>query len=283
MTAGAGARPDTAPVGAPRPVTPVGILAGRLDELCRLLDAEGAAAPQLRAALRQATALATGLEPYTDRWTTPESPSLRALAERTRAEDWARMVNTVVPLQQEMLSGHVEGQALKFLVRATRARHVLDIGMFTGYSALAMAEGLPADGEVVACEIDPAVAAVAAECFAASPDGHKVTIEVGPAGATLAALAGAGRRFDLVFIDADKGGYVDYLAAVLDTGLLGPDGVICADNTLLQGQPWLPGEPSANGAAIAAFNEAVAADPRIEQVVLPLRDGLTLIHRARQG
>src|SRR4029453_13798695 len=85
---------------------------------------------------------------------------------------------------------------------------------------------------------------------------------------------------DLVFLDADKGGYLDYLTAVLDSGLLAPNGVVCVDNTLMQGQPWCSGEPAPNGRAIVRFNEAVAADPRVEQVLLPLRDGLTLIRRA---
>ena len=179
-----------------------------------------------------------------------------------------------------MLSGHVEGQTLKILVHATRAVRVLEIGMFTGYSALAMAEALPDEGQVTACEIDAGVAAIAEQCFRASASGHKITVRVGPAQRTLAELAQAGQRFDLVFIDADKAGYLGYLTALLEGGLLQPHGLICVDNTLMQGQPWLTGEPTANGAAIAAFNQAVAADPRVEQVVIPLRDGLTLIRPA---
>ncbi len=178
-----------------------------------------------------------------------------------------------------MLSGHVEGQALKMLVRLIRARRVLDVGMFTGYSALAMAEALPDDGRVVACEIDVQVAAFAQRCFHESPSGSKIDVRVAPAQQTLSGLAAAGEVFDLVFLDADKSGYLGYLAAVLDTGLLAPHGVICVDNTLMQGQPWISGSATPNGAAIARFNEAVAADPRVEQVLLPLRDGLTLISR----
>ena len=115
-----------------------------------------------------------------------------------------------------MLSGHVEGRVLAMLVHVSRARRVLDIGMFTGYSALAMAEALPDDGGVVACEIDAVVADLARESFAESPDGHKIDVRVGPALGTLRGLAG--ERFDLVFLDADKAGYLDYLNAVLDLG-----------------------------------------------------------------
>jgi caffeoyl-CoA O-methyltransferase len=265
--------------GAPRPVTPHTILASRLSQLARRLEAAGGLEPALQSELRELCALAGGLDPYLSRHTTPESPDLTRLARRTEAEDWNRHIadRTAGYLEQEMLSGHVEGQALKMLVHATRATRVLEVGMFTGYSALAMAEALPGDGQVTACEIDPEVAAFAERCFRESASGHKITVKVGPAQRTLAGLAQAGQRFDLVFIDADKTGYLGYLTMVLDGGLLQPHGLICVDNTLMQGQPWMPGELTANGAAISDFNQAVAADPRVEQVIIPLRDGLTLI------
>ena len=144
----------------------------------------------------------------------------------THEHDWAGRDPEAVFLEQEMLSGHVEGQALKMLVGATRARRVLEIGLFTGYSALAMAEALPADGRLVACELDAEVADLARRAFSESPAGGRITVEVGPAADTLAALAAAGEEFDLVFIDADKAGYADYLAALLDTGLLAPHGLV---------------------------------------------------------
>jgi len=260
--------------GAPRPVTPQSILSGRLDQLTRRLDATGSVADGLKSELRDICELASGLDPYLSRWTTPESADLRRLAERTEAEDWNTHDGY---LEQEMLSGHVEGQMLKMLVYATGARRVLEVGMFTGYSALAMAEALPSDGQVVACEIDPEVAVFAARCFRESVSGHKIQVKVGPAQRTLSELSEGGETFGMVFIDADKAGYADYLTAVLEGGLLAPNGLICVDNTLMQGQPWMDGDPTANGAAIAAFNQAVAADSRVEQVIIPLRDGLTLI------
>ena len=179
-----------------------------------------------------------------------------------------------------MLSGHVEGQLLEFLVHLSGARRVLEIGMFTGYSALAMAEALPADGVVVACELDAAVARFARAHFDASPAGRRIHVEVGPARATLQQLVDDGSEpFDIVFIDADKAGYLSYLEFLLDSPLLAPGAVVAVDNTLLQGQAYGVGAVSGNGAAIAAFNEAVIADPRVEQVLLPLRDGVTLIRR----
>ena len=257
----------------PRPVTPLGILVARLGDLIDRAD------PALRDDLREAYDLAAGLDPYLERHTTPESPALAALAAATAAHDWDRH-DGAVPLEQEMLSGHVEGQLLKMLVHATRARHVLEVGMFTGYSALAMAEALPTGGRVVACELDPGVAELAKACFAASEAGGRIDVRVGPAAETLAELAAAGAVFDLVFVDADKAGYPGYLDAILDHDLLAPHGLVCVDNTLMQGQPWAAADPPPNGVAVAAFNAAVAADPRVEQVLVPLRDGVTLIRRA---
>ena len=167
-------------------------------------------------------------------------------------------------------------------MHVTRATRVLDIGMFTGYSALAMAEALPAEGRVVACEIDPYVAGFAQDCFRESPSGHRIDVRVGPARETIAMLSAAGEVFDFVFIDADKAGYAGYLDTLLAGELLARHAVICVDNTLLQGQAYGAGTLTSNGAAIAEFNRTVAADARIEQVLLPLRDGLTIIRRAER-
>ena len=265
-----------------RPVTPVGILAAKLEHLVEQAGMVQALDPIFKRELQQACNLATGLDPYLDRCTTPESEALAALVRRTQTEDWSQRFSdgeTVRHLEQEMMSGHVEGQFLKFLVRLTRAERILEIGMFTGYSALAMAEALPIEGELVACEVDAYAAEFAQKCFKDSSVGHKITVHVAPASDTLRKLAASGKTFDLVFIDADKPGYLDYLDLLLTTTLLKSNGLICVDNTLMQGQPYLAGA-TPNGAAIAHFNQVVADDPRVEQVLLPLRDGLTLIQRA---
>ncbi len=265
-----------------RPVTPLGILATKLEHLTQQIEALDSVDANLKSELRQACELASGLDPYINRCTTPESPALASLMKRTQAENWSQRFSdgeTVQQLEQEMLSGHVEGQTLKFFVHLTRAKRVLEIGMFTGYSAIAMAEALPDDGQVVACEVDAYVAEFAQQCFSESPDGHKILVKVAPALVTLKELADQGEVFDLVFIDADKTGYVDYLNLLLETDLLAPNGLICVDNTLMQGQPYLTGKATANGCAIALFNQAVVDNPLLEQVLLPLRDGLTLIRR----
>ena len=259
-----------------RPVTPVAILASKLAWLTEQLEGLDGVDPLVASEARRAWQLAAGLDSYVALCTTAESPALAALARRTSEEDWSTSSSF---LEREMLSGHVEGQTLKLLVHATRARRVLEVGMFTGYSALAMAEALPDDGVVIACELDERAAALAQDCFAASPAGARISVRVGPALDTLVALADAGETFDLVFIDADKPGYVDYLDMLLTRELLAPGAVICVDNTLMQGEPYLQGEPSSNGEAIGHFNRVVVDDLRVEQVLLPLRDGLTLIRR----
>ena len=270
-------------------MTPVTILAEELTEILRRIETVREADEESLLRLRRARDLAAGLDPYLAQCATPESPELAALARHTHETDWRSRESGAgaYPLEREMLSGHVEGQLLKFLVHLAGARRVLEIGLFTGYSALAMAEALPDDGVIVACEIDPAVARMAREFFGSSPAGHKITVEVGPALETLELLADDASmpetQFDFVFIDADKPGYLAYVEFLLDSVLLTPGAVIAVDNTLLQGEPYLDGvDVSVNGSAIATFNAAMAADPRVEQVLIPLRDGITLIRRAPQ-
>ncbi|MGB5637243.1 MAG: class I SAM-dependent methyltransferase [Waterburya sp.] len=265
-----------------RPVTPLGILVEKLEETVQIAE-EAKVSASLMASLQQVQALAAGIDPYLEQCTTPESPALAALAQKTAAEDWSKRFSdkeTVRQLEQEMLSGHIEGQTLKLFVYITGAKRILEVGMFTGYSALAMAEALPEDGELLACEVDRYVADFALTCFKKSPHGNKIKVQVAPALETLQQLADAQESFDLVFIDADKKEYIDYFTLLLDRKLLATGGLILVDNTLLQGQPYLPPQQrSANGEAIAQFNRFVADEPRVEQVLLPLRDGLTIIRR----
>ncbi|MEL6441670.1 MAG: class I SAM-dependent methyltransferase [Cyanobacteria bacterium J06621_8] len=265
-----------------RPVTPLGILAQQLQQTLRLAKTEPVS-QELAAALARASQLAEGITPYVANCTTAESTALANLTRKTQEEDWSKRFDdgeTVQALEQEMLSGHVEGQLLKMLVAISKSRRVLEIGMFTGYSALAIAEALPEDGSLLACEVDTYVAQFAQDCFTASPHGRKIKVEVAPAIETMNRLVEQEASFDLVFIDADKGGYIDYFNLLLDKNLLAPEGFICVDNTLLQGQPYLPQEErNANGEAIHRFNRFVAEDPRVEQVLIPMRDGITLIRR----
>ncbi|MCU0549965.1 MAG: class I SAM-dependent methyltransferase [Leptolyngbya sp. Prado105] len=264
---------NTVALAAARPVTPLGILTAHLQSAIEQFPRSEE--------LQKALELAIGLEEYVNTCTTPESKELEAISKQTQQEPWHQRFSdgeTVRQLEQEMLSGHVEGQFLKMLVHMTQASRILDIGMFTGYSALAMAEALPSDGVLVACEVDEYVASFAQKHFDQSLHGSKIQIKVAPAIETLQQLADQGESFDFVFIDADKREYVQYFRSLLDAELLKPHGFICVDNTLLQGQPYLQ-QRSPNGQAIAEFNQVVAHDPRVEQVLIPLRDGVTLIRR----
>jgi predicted O-methyltransferase YrrM len=172
----------------------------------------------------------------------------------------------------EMQIGRVEGTFLKLLVRLSGARHALEIGMFTGYSGLMIAAGLPDDGELTTCDVDPKVEAVARRYFARSPYGHKITIRMGPALETIRTLS---PPIDFVFLDADKENYPNYYDAVLP--LLSPGALIVADNVLWSGKVLDPREKSDR--AIAAFNDRVMGDSRVEKVMLTVRDGMTLVRK----
>ncbi|HEV3001577.1 MAG TPA: O-methyltransferase [Solirubrobacteraceae bacterium] len=183
--------------------------------------------------------------------TTPEEAYLRALREET----FDRLSSP------EMLSGPVVGRLLEFLVWALRPRLVLEIGTYSGYSALSMGLALPPGGRIITLESDPERAAFARRHV----ERHgRISVREGDALETIATLDGP---FDMVFIDADKARYVDYYDAVL--GKLAPRGLIVADNTL--GHERMAG--------IAEFNDHVARDPRTVQVVLTVRSGVTLIRR----
>ncbi|MCR4301125.1 MAG: class I SAM-dependent methyltransferase [Sulfuricaulis sp.] len=174
----------------------------------------------------------------------------------------------------QMLIGPHEGALLSLLVRLTGARRVLEIGTFTGYSALCMAEALPKNGRLVSCEINPERAAIARSFFKRSQYRNKIKIRVGPALETLASPPRS-TRFDFVFIDADKENYVNYYQAVLPR--LQTGGVIVADNVLWSGRVLAP--KNKTDRAVVKFNKHVRRDPRVECVMLPIRDGVSLIRK----
>lgn len=173
-----------------------------------------------------------------------------------------------------MLSGPLVGSFLGFLVSVTKTKRVLEIGCYTGYSALCMAEHLPTDGELITLDINPETDTVANRYWRLSPHGKKIKSIIGPALTTLDSLKST---FDLVFIDADKPNYVNYLPKALS--LLNPNGVIIADNCLYSGKVLQEKPSEENTAALKAFNELVHGDPTLECTLLPVRDGLMLIRK----
>lgn len=203
------------------------------------------------------------LEQYAGAHSTPLPPLVQELVEETEKQ---------MGLRALMLSGQIQGAFLQMLVASVRARRVLELGMFTGFSALMMAEALPDDGQLITCEIDPEAIAFARRFFARSPHGSKIEVREGPALETLKSLEGP---FDLVYLDADKANYIKYYEAAL--ALLSPNGLIAADNVLWMGQVLDPKDEEAWAAV--KFNEHVLRDERVVHVILNIRDGLMLIRR----
>ncbi|MGI8809826.1 MAG: O-methyltransferase [Acidimicrobiales bacterium] len=208
--------------------------------------------------------VAPEIEAYAAEHTTPGHPLLADLAAETRATQDAH----------GMMVGLLEGRFLETLVWLSGARRILEIGCFTGYSAVSMAAALPPDGTIATCEVDADRAAVARRHFDASPWVDQIEILLGPALDSVATLVGP---FDLVFIDADKTNYANYYEAVLP--LLADRGLIVADNVLWSGRVIDPDDGSDDTVAIRAFNDWVRNDDRVTCVMATVRDGVLLIRR----
>jgi len=205
------------------------------------------------------------VEEYAAAHTTPGHPLLAEVERRTRASQEGH----------GMMVGLLEGRFLETLVWLSGARCILEVGTFTGYSALSMAGALPAGGSIVTCEVDPERAAVARRHVDASPWAHRIRIVVGPALDSIATLDGP---FDFVFIDADKVNYRNYYEAALPK--LAEGGLIAVDNVLWSGQVLDADDRSEDTVAIRAFNDFVRHDTRVTCVMTTVRDGVTLIRRA---
>jgi caffeoyl-CoA O-methyltransferase len=176
-----------------------------------------------------------------------------------------------------------QGQFMALLARLTGARRCIEVGVFTGYSSLAVALALPDDGRIVACDVSDEWTAVARRYWAAAGVAHKIDLRVAPALETLRALLadGAAGSYDFVFLDADKENYLRYYELALE--LLRPGGLIATDNTLWSGRVIDPanGEPST--VALRQFNERLHRDERVDLSLLPIGDGLTLARKRDAG
>ena len=209
------------------------------------------------------------LEQYIHRFSTPEDELLHELDRETN-------LRVVAP---RMISGHIQGQLLKMTVEMTGARRILEIGTFTGYSAMCMAAGLPEEGELHTCEVDDELEPLARSFFDRSPHGHKIHLHIGSALDIAPALGGT---FDMVFIDGDKREYPDYYRMLMgDNGtapLVCSGSLLIADNILWYGK--VVHEVAHNDhhtQALLEFNRMVREDDRVENVILPIRDGLNII------
>ena len=214
---------------------------------------------------------------YIEQNSSPESDVLRQITRNTHLE----------VINPRMLSGHVQGRVLSMISKMIQPKCILELGTFTGYSALCLAEGLAEDGKLITIEHNDEMEDSIRRNLALSPLGEKIELVIGDAKEAMRRLGDEARRregtvsdrgdkFDLVFIDADKKEYCDYLDLVLP--LMREGGWILADNTLWDGHIIDPAyDKDKQTVALRTFNDKVAQDKRLEKVILPLRDGLTII------
>ena len=212
------------------------------------------------------------LSEYIEQHSSPENEVLQQITRSTHLE----------VINPRMLSGHVQGRVLSMISQMIRPKRILELGTFTGYSALCLAEGLTEDGMLLTIEHNDEMEEAIRRNLSLSPLGEKIELVIGDAKETLRNFElriknfELGEGFDLVFIDADKKEYCDYLDLVLP--LMNEGGWILADNTLWDGHIIDPAyDKDRQTVALRAFNDKVAADERLEKVILPLRDGLTVI------
>jgi predicted O-methyltransferase YrrM len=205
------------------------------------------------------------LNEYIEQHSSPESQVLKQITRNTHLE----------VINPRMLSGHVQGRVLSMISQMIQPKKILELGTFTGYSALCLAEGLQADGKLVTIEHNDEMEEAIRRNLSLSPLGEKIELVIGDAKEVLGQME-AGEGVDLVFVDADKKEYCDYLDLLVP--LMKKGGWILADNTLWDGHIIDPAyDKDKQTVALREFNDKVAADERLEKVILPLRDGLTII------
>ena len=205
------------------------------------------------------------LNEYIEQHSSPESQVLKQITRNTHLE----------VINPRMLSGHIQGRVLSMISQMIQPKKILELGTFTGYSALCLAEGLQADGKLVTIEHNDEMEEAIRRNLSLSPLGEKIELVIGDAKEVLGQME-AGEGVDLVFVDADKKEYCDYLDLLVP--LMKKGGWILADNTLWDGHIIDPAyDKDRQTVALREFNDKVAADERLEKVILPLRDGLTII------
>ena len=202
------------------------------------------------------------LDRYISEHTSPEGDYLYRLFRATHVEI----------LAPQMASGHVQGRFLKFLVKMIKPKRILEIGTFTGYSAICMSEGLDADGKIYTFEVEDELEDFTRKWIDGSEHGSKIVFTIGNA---LEIVPILGEKFDMVFIDGNKREYIEYYEMAIKH--LSPGGWILADNTLWDGHVIEPERKDAQTNGVRAFNDFVRNDDRVEVVILPLRDGLTIV------
>ena len=204
------------------------------------------------------------VERYAEEHTSPQAELFERLAAETHEK-------TTAP---QMMVGRIEGQFLATLVRSLRAKWILELGTFTGYSSISMADALPADGRLITCDVNEETTAIARRYAEEAGVVERIDYRTGPALETIAELEG---EFDLVFIDADKPNYLAYYEATLPR--LAANGLMILDNTLWSGRVADPDETDENTRAIREVNDHISGDSRVGNVLLTVRDGMNLVWR----
>ena len=205
------------------------------------------------------------LEKYIHENSSPEEALLHELDRETHL----RVLNP------RMISGHIQGKLLELIVKMFRPKNILEIGTFTGYSALCMAAGLEEGAVIDTCEVDDELESLSQSFFDRSQHGHKIKLHIGSA---LELAPKMGKQFDLVFIDGDKREYPAYYNMLMDKGLVHSGSIMLADNILWYGKVVQPvAHNDRHTEALIEFNRMVVEDDRVESVILPLRDGINII------
>lgn len=252
-----------------------------LREIQALCDERGVDA-DIKQRLSDAIALAEERDKYCESISSAASEALQTIQRETMSypfDEAFKQGKTKWQLRPGMMSGHFEGKFLQSIVSMSKANKVLEIGMFTGYAALACAEVLPDDGSVTTCEFDPFLEGIARDFFDKSPHGNKITIKIGPAQDTLLTLADQKESYDVIFIDANKDGYVSYFKTIMEKDLLAKGGTIIFDNALMYGGAYDLKSTNPNGLEIRKCNEYLKSRNDIFRVLVPIRDGALIVRR----
>ena len=197
---------------------------------------------------------------------------------QSEALNWVEKQTHVRTNHARMLSGSIQGQLMRMIVQISGAKNILELGTFTGYSAICLASALPEEGHLDTLELNDELEDLILEGFERAGLEDRISLHIGDCKDSIRKLGAEGRCYDIVYIDANKREYCEYYELVFD--MVRPGGLILADNVLWDGkvcQNPLPQDKQTLG--IAAFNDMVSADPRVESVIIPLRDGLNLIRK----
>lgn len=255
--------------------TPIQVITSLLEKAC------AASTEEKDAYIEAALDISKNLDAYLTETTTRPSKALTDMIDATMETDWDELHTsgkTKYHYSTNWCAGTFEAQFVATLCHLVNAKRVLEIGMFTGTTAAAIAQALPDDGIVTTCEIEPWLKDFASKHFVKAGLQNKIEIELGSAHDTIPNLAKAGKTFDLIFLDAEKTGYEAYFKAIMDLGLLSKTGAFIVDNTLFKSQVYKKdSHRGAEAQALIQFNQVVRDDPRVDVIILPVRDGVSLI------